>query len=380
MKPILLFLLYGSFSISAIAQLEPFIVYPGDANNDSIVTVRDLLPVGIAFFQETLPRSGASPDWTPQFSEGFDFATLPVTNINLAHIDTNGDGFIDSLDTELIALNYDSVVTGSLPPLYQPTVPAVASYCPVIRIAFDRDTAQVGDTVLLEAFMEGFPDAGVPEEEGVLGTAFSIKYDPLNVKDSITRAFPDTTTGDLMFVHATAQRAGTSRSTLPPGRIDLAAAGYGVNAIQQNRLLARFSIIVEDMIFRSPDTTTAQLIAEVIPESILILNKAEQVFLPNCPATLKDTLLLFDSTSSIGQTAPKQQVWSLAPNPNHGHFTLTGNWPAGQVSIYNSLGQVLYQSPVARAEIVCPGLPEGLYYLVITSSTGQYTRVFQCLK
>lgn len=367
-------------SCLAIGQIDSFVVYPGDTNNDSIVTVHDLLPVGIAFFQETLPRPAPAPDWAPQFAEGLDFTALPVTGINFAHIDADGNGFIDSLDTELIALNYDSVASQDLPPFYQPGAPAQASYCPAIRLAFSQDTAQVGDTVLLEAFIEGFPEAGVPEAEGVLGTAFSIKYDPMNVKDSLTSVFPDTLAGDLMFVHATSQSAGTSRSALPPGRIDFAAAGYGINAIQQNRLLARFSIIVEDMIFRSPDTTTAQLIAEVIPESILILNKAEQVFLPDCPATLKDTLLLFDSTSSIGQTATNQQVWSLAPNPNHGHFTLTGNWPAGQVTIYNSLGQVLYQSPAATAEIVCPDLPEGLHYLVITSSAGQFTRVFQCLK
>ncbi len=105
MKAFALLPLFLAFYAPLQAQLDTFAVYPGDTNNDSIVNVRDLLPVGIAYFQETLPRPAATPDWAPQPAEGFDFAALPVTGINFAHVDADGNGFIDSLDTEIIALN-----------------------------------------------------------------------------------------------------------------------------------------------------------------------------------------------------------------------------------------------------------------------------------
>lgn len=62
MKLIIPFLLCCCYSFSALAQLDTFVVYPGDTNNDSIVTVRDLLPIGVAYFQETLPRPTGRPN------------------------------------------------------------------------------------------------------------------------------------------------------------------------------------------------------------------------------------------------------------------------------------------------------------------------------
>ncbi len=259
-------------------------------------------------------------------------------------------------------------------------VPAEASYCPGIRLAFDRDTAQVGDTVFLEAFIEGFPAGGVTEPEGVLGAAFSVKYDPLNVKDSLTRVFPDTAMGDLMFVHATAQVAQTGRSTLPPGRIDLGAAGYGSNALRQNRRLARFTIIVEDMIFRSPDTTTATLIAEVVPGSVLLLNRLEQFFPPDCPVPQKDTLVLLDPATAAAAPARDTPDWSIAPNPNNGQFNLVGAPPGTRVKICNALGQTLYETTLATPALHCPALPEGLYYLILEDGFTRSVQLFQCHK
>lgn len=380
MKALALLPLFLVFLLPLRAQLDTFVVYPGDTNNDSIVNVRDLLPVGITYFQETLPRPAAAPDWAPQPAEGFDFANLPATGINFAHVDADGNGFIDSLDTELIAQHYDSTAAEVLPPPYQPAVPAEASYCPGIRLAFDRDTAQVGDTVFLEAFIEGFPNGGVTEPEGVLGAAFSVKYDPLNVKDSLTRVFPDTTTGDLMFVHATAQLAQTGRTALPPGRIDVGAAAYGSNALQQNRRLARFMIIVEDMIFRSSDTVVAPLIAEVIPSSILMLNREEQFFPPDCPVPMKDTLILLDPATATAAPPEDSPDWSIAPNPNNGCFQLIGNWQAARVTIFNPLGQAVYHSALTEPAIHCPDLPAGWYYLVLEGQFSRAAQLFQCHK
>lgn len=368
MKTLAIFPLILLLPVLGYVQPSNFVVYPGDTNNDSIVNVRDLLPIGIAFFQETLPRPfPPSTDWAPQPSEGLDFLVLPVTGINFAHIDADGNGFIDSLDSEIIALNYDSIAAEDLPPGYQPEVPAnpTPPYCPYIRLAFDRDTALVGDTLFLDVFIEGFPaGTGVPEPEGILGVAFSLKYDPMNVKDSLTRVFPDTLPGDLMFVYATFERAAASRA-IPSGQIDFAAAGFGQNAIQADRKLARLFIIVEDMVFRS--ATAVPFAVSVVPGSVLMLNRDEAFFF-DCPP-LADTVVLFDPASSTLEAGHKGlSPWALYPNPAKGECFIGGELAPEQARLFALNGQHLrtWEKPGIGHALNLSGLPAGTYLLEIS--------------
>lgn len=356
----------------ASAQISNFAVYPGDTNNDSIVNVRDLLPIGIAFFQETLPRPfPPSTDWAPQPAEGLDFLTLPVTSVNFAHIDADGNGFIDSLDSEIIALNYDSIAAEDLPPSYQPGLPAtpVPPYCPYLRLAFDRDTAVISDTFFLDIFLEGFPKGtALPEPEGILGVAFSLKYDPANVKDSLTRVFPDTIVGDLMFVHATFNRAAASRA-IPSGQIDFAAAGYGENALRSDRRLGRVAIIVEDMIFRT--ATAVPFSIGVVPSSVLMLNRDEAFFF-DCPH-FADTIMLFDPASSAFEPRPEPAVpWFLYPNPARDACTIGGSQAPERARLFDVLGRELrkWMMPALGEDLGIGSLPPGMYFLEVRDELG----------
>jgi hypothetical protein len=365
--------------ITSSAQIDTFTVFPGDTNNDSIVTVRDLLPVGIAWFQETPPRpEPPSTDWAPQFSEGLDFLNLPVSGINYAHIDADGNGFIDTLDTDIIVLNYDSTVNSFLPPAYHPGLAAMPTppYCPYLLLAFDRDTAMVSDTFYMDIFLEGFPPGtGVPEPEGVLGVAFTLEYDALNVRDSLLRVFPDTSSEDLMFVYATFLGAQAARSA-PIRQLDFAAAGYGINAMVVDRKLATLAFITEDLILRGDGVGAPFFMDEsVLKSSLLILNRQEAFFLPDCDLVM-DTIILFDPVSATSGIPKEPPLWEVYPNPASSFININGNLPVRLVNMYGTDGRLVqaFSLPRQGSPLDIERLSAGVYWLQIV---GEETAVWQ---
>ncbi|CAF4797972.1 unnamed protein product [Rotaria sp. Silwood1] len=81
-------------------------VWPGDLNNDKIVTVGDLLPIGYAYGLSGKARSNASLMWNPQpaLLWGADF-TNKNSNGYLVYADADGDGNIGLADQAAIGFN-----------------------------------------------------------------------------------------------------------------------------------------------------------------------------------------------------------------------------------------------------------------------------------
>jgi uncharacterized repeat protein (TIGR01451 family) len=75
-------------------------VYPGDANNDGIVDVRDILPLGRYYGSTGAARTGASLTWTPQS------VPTPWTVADACYADCNGDGTVNATDVDGIIANW----------------------------------------------------------------------------------------------------------------------------------------------------------------------------------------------------------------------------------------------------------------------------------
>jgi hypothetical protein len=80
-------------------------VWPGDANNDGVVNVRDLLAIGYALGINGPDREDGSPDWQPQFAEDWE-DPWTAASLDLKYLDTDGDGLITALDTAAISQSY----------------------------------------------------------------------------------------------------------------------------------------------------------------------------------------------------------------------------------------------------------------------------------
>ncbi len=81
-------------------------VWAGDANNDGVVNMLDILPLGLCMGHTGEPRDNPVMDWYGQHADDWnaEFSSEPV---DLKYVDTNGDGIISSSDTTAISMNYD---------------------------------------------------------------------------------------------------------------------------------------------------------------------------------------------------------------------------------------------------------------------------------
>ena len=81
------------------------LVWPGDADNNTIANNNDLLPIGLYYGQTGIPRSSISNVW--QADSVADWGITQNNGIDMKHADCNGDGTIDANDTLAINLNFN---------------------------------------------------------------------------------------------------------------------------------------------------------------------------------------------------------------------------------------------------------------------------------
>ncbi len=86
---------------------HPYLVWPGDANSDSVVNNNDLLPIGLYYMQTGTPRAIAGNLW--QGDTATNFGIAQINGADLKHADCNGDGVIDANDTLAINLNFNLI-------------------------------------------------------------------------------------------------------------------------------------------------------------------------------------------------------------------------------------------------------------------------------
>lgn len=78
-------------------------VWPGDANNDDIVTLKDVLYVCLSYDKMGPARINASNNWFAQLTKPWNSS---IEAINFAHQDANGDGIIYIDDIDVVVQNY----------------------------------------------------------------------------------------------------------------------------------------------------------------------------------------------------------------------------------------------------------------------------------
>lgn len=80
-------------------------VWPGDTDNNNVVNNNDLLPIGLFYGQTGLQRASISNLWQNYISA--DWGQIEINGSDIKHVDSNGNGIIDSNDTLAINLNFN---------------------------------------------------------------------------------------------------------------------------------------------------------------------------------------------------------------------------------------------------------------------------------
>ena len=349
--------------ILAASVLPAQVMYPGDTNNDGVANYLDLLPIGIAFGVEGEPRPGASENWFAQPFFQWDYQ-LPTTPwVNGGYINANGDAIIDTLDLDAIIANYDLVQDTAMPIPWLHELPCFTCPPPELLITYDKDSVKVNEP--FQAFISVQYPGPIPIEQGALGVAMELSYDPDLVVEEAVEVIPNTDEGALMFVTATSVDAFGYR--LPaPGRMQISAAGRGQNAFfKESTLVATASFIVIDDIQR--DTVFRSFKLEV--EDLLFLNVFEELLNPII--LNQDSVVLYQPLDPVSEPSLSSRL-DVYPNP-------AGEWIRVQSSrfidltymrLWNAQGMLVREIiPAAGREWTIPleGIPGGVYWL----ETGQ---------
>lgn len=370
---LMLFSLLVNLLITGLSFSQPVFMYPGDANNDGKADHFDVLPIGVAYGQNGPPRDPALLDWAPQLAEPWPLV-LPVSQIDLAFVDCNGDGKVDSLDIEAIVLNYDSTQNGSIPPPF-PYIQRLTQFCfscpqPQIVVTFDQDTVGGLDT-FSATFVLRYPP-NVPPQLGALGIAFDVEYDydPDKIIDSLTRVYPDTIPDNRMYVVATHADVVASGLLPPAGRIGFGAAGRGQNVYFATTPLFTAEFVIEDMIIRkggAPESFALKI------SNVLIINALEQII--GLGGIVMDTVVV--AAKEVFRQPPLVQ---LSPNPTSETLTVESpKVPIEKIKILSLAGERVFAAEVGgqnRFDVPVTALSPGIWLLAVQTREGVAVKKF----
>jgi len=342
-------------------------MFPGDANNDGRCNHVDILPIGILYGQEVIPRFFPTLNWQPQLFEPVP-GQLPVSGVNFAFSDSDGNGFIDSIDLDALALNYDLVQNQSQPPP-QPYIlddTLFTTSLPSLRLRFLQDTVLVSDTAI--AVLQFFTPNTLPMNEAALGLALNFTYDTENVQDSLTRVYVDSMPGDLMFVASAVNFRDIWRTD--SGNLELGVAGKGKNALNKTRDIASF-IIVVDVILRSGETRPFTMSFG----NVLMVNKDEQVLNVKLET---DTVILFQPTDGV--THLVSSSLNISPNPVRESLNIESpDAPMERLEVFDPFGRLVLSVDgrgETRFDLSVETLPPGLLLLAVRTREGVILRKF----
>ncbi len=144
-------------------------VYPGDANHDGIANNLDLLPIALNTSQTGPARTNPSLQWNTQNCGGLLWnRTIQNTSTDLKHVDCDGNGTIQAVDTLAILQNYGMVHQR------QPLV--TFANAPSISCVFPSDTTHNASYPYTLQSSVNVGDAANPATD-ITGLAFTINYD-----------------------------------------------------------------------------------------------------------------------------------------------------------------------------------------------------------
>jgi hypothetical protein len=304
----------------AVVVNVSYCVWPGDANNDLVADVWDLLPIGVYNGSIGLVRPNATLNWEGQWSPSW--GTKQASGDDLNHVDCNGDSIINANDTTAIMLNYNltHVKSGSSisagindPDLFVGIIPDTVPTSTPLAIPIELGTA-------------------LTPADSVYGVAMRISYDNKKI-DSIAGVTVD-------YSNSWLGTEGVDMITLDTnfydnGFIDIALVRTDGQMMNGFGELVTLNVITIDNLSGKAATYGA-LTVDFIKTTIIDIN---EMMRPH--NTLLDSVVIKDVTTGITEALNENQV-SISPNPSNGQFNINVNNNRNvTIEIYSALGQLV---------------------------------------
>lgn len=323
------------------------LVWPGDTDNDSLVTIYDFLPIGVYNGSNGINRDSISIFWIGH--QSFNWHITQSNGNDIKYIDCNGDGIINLSDTIAVSTNltqshnFGSTGTRISTELY---------------FSSTNTTISPNDTVIIDV-IAGDPTNPVNSLYGIafensISNPSIIKPGSLHIKT--INSFLGTIGNnfyDLKYIDG------------PNGNVGLAMTRFDQNSYSGFDTIAQLSFIIDPNI-----STTMQF-------EITFSNLNANDELGNNLDVNSDNTLVFNiqTPTSINDLKNENNI-RVFPNPGSDNITLTSDFIMNFVSIYSTDGKLIQTINLNQTSAIIntSNIENGYYYLNIKSDNNSYTK------
>lgn len=330
-------------------------VWPGDADNDGIVNNFDILPIGLHHGNTGLSRTSQTIDYTCHGSDNWNVSVTGLPAVDQKYVDCDGDGLIQSLDTNAIQLNWSQT--------HLKTASATSAN---VTMYIDTAVTNPGDTVVLDVILH---QSLAPN--GTYGLAFTVNYDPLLIDTSSVYVTFDNSWLGLINV----DMIGIQKDFYHQGELEVGLTRIDQTSVIGSGPVAQMHFIIKDDVL--PKTLHKRL--DLMVDNIRLIDhlaiETPVTGLTSQVLITADPALDFDKLSS-----DTQNKIHIAPNPVEEDLQVYSSLETIQaIHLYDITGQLVLQLNKTgnNAETLEIGtLPSGVYILEVrTENTKEILRV-----
>ena len=327
-------------------------VWPGDADRNGEVNHKDLFPIGLAYGKSGPARKTQSMEWKAQDAPLW-AVNLPQRPVDLSNVDTDGNGQINALDTSALAANWSKKHADGIPKVLEAEIREEG-----VNLFLQGDTLYTGPGQWLPVVL------GSDEQwaENVYGVAFTIAYDPAQIKEHELSFFTENswlgTQGEdlLVFQH--------KEPTL--GKLEVALVRMDGRNRRGQGVIGKVKVTIEDLVFNLREGANGKLKFEIQDVQLISNTYASIPTNPlNSPMVVKNSVV---SKTQDRQIAHKVRLF---PQPaSHQLFVDYGSLQVQGFQLLQQDGRALTPVLSPTRQLDLQGIPGGIIFLRILTDKG----------
>lgn len=332
-------------------------VWPGDTDDNTVANNFDLLPIGLTYGDVGPSRVQASSLWLPFSATDWNSTSIPGLP-NQKHFDADGSGRIDSLDVDVILLNYGRSYFRS----------SIQSLPGISPLGVEDVSVYTGDTITTPIYLGNifYP---VTDAYAV---AFTINYNPDHIEaGSVSASFDNSWLGnDLIHVQKSFDRVGQIEVAV--SRKDkLPISGYGP--------IGALNFTIKDDLIMGRLLITDSIISPVTISDVRLIDH-QNVEIGTTPLTGSITI---SELLSINAPDKEKLDIKLFPNPTDGLLNIVSKKARiNSIQLFNATGQLIDSNSNPNEyenKISMERLATGVYFLSIQTNQGVFNQKVQVI-
>jgi hypothetical protein len=347
----------GTYTDQIHITVDNKCVYPGDANDNGVVSLRDVLNVGLAYGSSGSARANASSSWNAQHADNW--KNFFRSGLNYKYADCNGDGKVDANDLSAILSNWSE--THSKTENDTTTVPGN----PQLYLVTSSDTFYPGENVNFNIYL----GTATNQALNVYGVDFSYQFTPGSVQSGSMSLTVNPTN---CWLYGTSGSGSVMSFLAPDYTNDIAnvaisrTMGPGQNGYGQIGVLG---ITINDNV-GGKTGGRMPLTYGFIQEEAVAGDESD------IPLTaVNKTIYMMNQTLGIKAAVHLGNAISVYPNPVEGNNLNIDlkNINADRISISDMLGNIVYNEarPISGLnQLHLPVLNSGMYIVQIATQQG----------